>query len=83
VEGDSGPGYEYGRLEIFLRGFWSTVCDEEGFTPNSAAVACRILGFDGGAALRFQVPYTPPSTENSQVSPLPPCDRFIDPPGPA
>ena len=68
VEGDSGPGYEYGRLEIFLRGFWSTICDTDGFTPDSAAVACKMLGYGGGAALKFKVPYSqnfPP--DESQV----------------
>lgn len=43
----------YGRLEIFIRGFWSTVCDKRGFTPDAARVACRALGFDGGAAIQF------------------------------
>lgn len=52
ADSSSGPGYEYGRLEIFIRGFWSTVCDAggKGFTPDSARVACRILGFGGGRA---------------------------------
>ena len=52
--GEAGPGYEYGRLEIFLKGFWSTVCDTESFTPDSAQVACRALGHEGGAALEFR-----------------------------
>eukprot|EP00892_Ulva_mutabilis_P004105 jgi/Ulvmu1/2066/UM121_0007.1 len=55
--GASGPGYEYGRLEVFLRGFWSSVCNVDGFTPDSAAVACRILGFGGGASLEFFQPF--------------------------
>eukprot|EP00892_Ulva_mutabilis_P005579 jgi/Ulvmu1/3393/UM016_0009.1 len=58
AEGDSGPGYEYGRLEIFVRGFWSTICDQLGFTPDTALLACSLLGFDGGAALRFRTPYS-------------------------
>lgn len=53
MDGSSGPGYEYGRLEIFVRGFWSTICDNSGFTPDSALVACRALGYDGGAALKL------------------------------
>eukprot|EP00892_Ulva_mutabilis_P004965 jgi/Ulvmu1/2840/UM144_0005.1 len=53
MDGHAGPAYEYGRLEIFLRGFWSTICDTESFTPDSAQVACRLLGYDGGAALKF------------------------------
>lgn len=51
--GGEGEGYEYGRLEIFLRGLWRTVCDSAGFTPDSAKVACTALGFDGGALLDF------------------------------
>ena len=47
--GGAGPGYEYGRLEIFDKGFWSTVCRNDRFTPDSAQVACRALGYDGGA----------------------------------
>eukprot|EP00892_Ulva_mutabilis_P004968 jgi/Ulvmu1/2843/UM144_0008.1 len=53
MDGETGPAYEYGRLEVFVRGFWSTVCDTESFTPDSAQVACRILGYEGGAALKF------------------------------
>ena len=54
MDGRSGPGYEYGRLDIFLRGLWRAVCDEDRFTPDAALVACAALGFDGGAALRFR-----------------------------
>jgi len=53
VDGNAGPGYEYGRLEIFERGFWSNVCNDDRFTPDAAVVACKVLGYDGGAALRF------------------------------
>eukprot|EP00892_Ulva_mutabilis_P004917 jgi/Ulvmu1/2798/UM141_0005.1 len=41
--------YTYGRLEVFLRGFWRNVCPTERFTPASAHVACRQLGYEGGA----------------------------------
>lgn len=54
MDGEAGPGYEFGRLEIFLNGFWSTICDTESFTPDSAQVACRALGYEGGAALEFR-----------------------------
>ena len=60
AEGRAGPNYEYGRLEVFMRGFWSNVCNNDRFTPDSAQVACRVLGYDGGAALRF----TPPATQS-------------------
>ena len=52
--GGAGAGYEYGRLEIFLRGFWSNICDLDSFTPASGQVACRILGYDGGGPLEFR-----------------------------
>jgi len=55
--GEAGSAFEYGRLEIFLRGFWSNVCSTEVFTPDSAAVACRALGYDGGASLQFPQPF--------------------------
>eukprot|EP00892_Ulva_mutabilis_P004969 jgi/Ulvmu1/2844/UM144_0009.1 len=52
-DGQSGPGFEYGRLEIFLRGLWSNICDRPAMSPDAAQVACRILGYDGGAVLQF------------------------------
>ena len=66
MDGQDGPGFEYGRLEIFLRGIWSTICDYESFTPDSADVACRILGFDGGAPLEFRT--TLSEAENAVLS---------------
>lgn len=58
-KGVAGPGFEYGRLEIFLNGLWSDICSNTQFTPNSASVACRILGYDGGSRLLFTIPYEP------------------------
>ena len=57
VDGGAGAAYEYGRLEIFARGFWSNVCNIDRFTPDSALVACKALGYNGGAALRFTQSY--------------------------
>lgn len=72
MDGQKGPGYEYGRIEIFLRGFWSTICDDpftsrttlsifpadgSSFTPDAAQVACSILGYSGGASLEFREAY--------------------------
>eukprot|EP00892_Ulva_mutabilis_P012491 jgi/Ulvmu1/9614/UM054_0044.1 len=55
--GEAGPGFEYGRLEIFLRGFWSNICDAGGFSAAAAQVACRALGFSSGSSLSFPQPF--------------------------
>lgn len=55
--GGSGAAFEYGRLEMFLRGFWSDICSTEAFTPDSAQVACKVLGYDGGVSLEFPEPF--------------------------
>ena len=59
MEGGAGPDFEFGRLEVFLRGFWSNICsgDAESFTQDSAQVACRLLGYDGGASIVFRQPF--------------------------
>ena len=57
AQGAAGPGFEYGRLEVFVNGLWSDICSNTQFTPNSAAVACRQLGHDGGSRLFFNVPF--------------------------
>lgn len=67
ADGESGPGFEYGRLEVFSEGSWGSVCDRTGFTTASAQIACKSLGFDGGAPLRFFQPYLRQDLEN-QVS---------------
>lgn len=36
-------GHE-GRLEVYYRGKWGTVCDD-GWTEMNTYVACRLLGF--------------------------------------
>lgn len=58
-----GGGARFGRLEVFFRGGWGTVCGRDPdndystslpatFTPASAQVACRELGFSNAFALQ-------------------------------
>jgi len=39
-----GGSSSRGRLEVFYRGVWGTVCDD-GFTNASARVVCYMLGY--------------------------------------
>ncbi|XP_022108363.1 deleted in malignant brain tumors 1 protein-like isoform X2 [Acanthaster planci] len=44
-----GMSYASGRVEIFFRGQWGTVCSS-GWGINDATVICNQLGFDGAEA---------------------------------
>ena len=63
-----GPGYEYGRLEVFDAGFWTDLCE---LSPDGAEEACRALGYSGGAAPRFTEAF---GTRNSKI----PVRKLLD-----
>ena len=44
--------FSAGRLEIYLRGQWGTVCDD-GFGFKEAAVACQQLGYSFASAFNY------------------------------
>ncbi len=46
----SFTGSSSGRLEIFLRGEWGTVCDD-GFGTTEGDVACRQLGYSSASSV--------------------------------
>merc|ERR550537_537795 len=47
ADGAPSPGGT-GRLEVFQGGAWAPVCSE-GFSQGAASVACKQMGFSGGA----------------------------------
>lgn len=52
--GDPAGAWEYGRLEVLAGGFWSAVREDfrdQAVGRREAEVACRSLGYDGGAQL--------------------------------
>lgn len=51
---DPAGTWEYGRLEIFRQGIWTNI---QGLSAMASAdVACKSLGYDGGASLQFGQP---------------------------
>ena len=58
-----------GRLEVFTRGAWSPIC-ASGFTPGSATVACKSMGFSGAKASISDCTATGCGTAPPQLSEL-------------
>lgn len=67
---DTNGTWEYGRMEVGVKGIWSIVEDsrfDQDLGRRGALVACRTLGFDTGAQLLagrsspFPAPYFAPS----------------------
>lgn len=47
-----------GRVEIFYKGEWGTVCDDD-FTLENAHVFCRQMGFVGATGWTHSAKYGP------------------------
>ncbi|XP_064200259.1 lysyl oxidase homolog 3A-like isoform X6 [Anguilla rostrata] len=47
-----------GRVEIFYKGEWGTICDDD-FTLENARVLCRQMGFVGATGWRHSAKYGP------------------------
>ena len=45
----NGTSEKEGRVEIYWKGRWSTICDN-GWDDNDAVVLCKQLGYSGGSA---------------------------------
>lgn len=73
MDGRSDPGgaWQYGRLEVIIKGVWSTIVDRrlrrESLGRRGAQVACRALGFATGGQLIVgeSSPFPAPGTATS------------------
>ncbi|XP_053711943.1 neurotrypsin [Synchiropus splendidus] len=64
-----GAGSHEGRLEVFYKGQWGTVCDD-GWTDSNTQVVCRQLGYRSGETL---------ISEGLDITPVPPFGKGSGP----
>ncbi|KAL9961211.1 hypothetical protein ACROYT_G030114 [Oculina patagonica] len=51
-----GGGLHYGRVEVYVRGQWGTICDDY-WDIREAHVVCRQLGFTAAALALYSAPF--------------------------
>ena len=53
-----GTQQNEGRVEVYYRGQWGTICDD-GWSMANGVVACKQLGYDGAVKVSYNAAYGP------------------------